>query len=179
MPKISIDVVKTYFDVPIAVAAECLGVDVHALKRVCRRAGYERWPFRHRESMSKFLRTVKSLVRDRDLVEDFERYVHWSRRTQLSIPRRLAVIRQMVFKMTSELSRRTSHEQYVTLRESTRARMAAGIRQFLAYAARHTPEYKNESLARPDEIPDINWENYVPDDDAIESVHFDYFDHTF
>ena len=70
---ITLETLRLYFRVPIAKAAEALGISISLLKIVCRRFNISKWPWRKIQAMINQLEPLE-IVLNRDDLTDAERF---------------------------------------------------------------------------------------------------------
>lgn len=96
-----------YFDIGMMEAARRLGIGLTKLKSICRELDVPRWPYRHRNSMRKLIKTVENdpEIPDKDK-EKFLLEIKMCLSKCYGPTKELANLRQRFFKKTHEVRKR-------------------------------------------------------------------------
>ncbi|KAM0071095.1 putative transcription factor Nin-like family [Helianthus debilis subsp. tardiflorus] len=95
---LELEEIEKHFELPIAVAAEKLGVGLTMLKKRCREFNIKRWPHRKLKSIKSLIQNVKEmgLNEEMEMLEEQKRMI--MKVPEMELPQRTKKLRQACFK---------------------------------------------------------------------------------
>ncbi|KAM0071096.1 putative transcription factor Nin-like family [Helianthus debilis subsp. tardiflorus] len=95
---LELEEIEKHFELPIAVAAEKLGVGLTMLKKRCREFNTKRWPHRKLKSIKSLIQNVKDmgLNEEMEMLEEQKRMI--MKVPEMELPQRTKKLRQACFK---------------------------------------------------------------------------------